>query len=172
MTHTTRQSRGWQFEHKIVKDFSNDGWQCKRMGGLSADNPDEIATCNKKGLMLIIEAKSTVGEYCYMPVEQIERFKEIKNMFRYYPRIYFVFAFKFGSKGKKGKTKYHYKISWHFSHDDLIRLKSIRCDKDGLLKPIRKPEYKDDKMYGFEFYMYMKSYDSIEELKKDLVLER
>jgi len=171
MVYTRRQSRGYVFENKIVESFTGGGWQCRRLGGSSANNPDEIATYNEKGILLIFEAKSTVGQYCYIPVDQIERFNEIKSMFGYYKIKKYIFAFKFGNKKKKGITKYYYYIFTNFTKNDINKLSSIRCDSKGMLKPIpkNKDKYEDNIESNYDYYYIMYRCDSIEELKKDII---
>lgn len=154
LTHHIRQSRGYKFEQKIVQELGIFDWQCRRMGGSSANNPDEIATCNIGGIFVVIEAKSTVGKYAYMPVDQILRFREILQVFHYYPKKYMMFAWKF-SKGKGAKPKYYYHIFQWFNMEELELLSSIRCDDKGMLTPVLKDKRKSKLNYDFFNYMWM-----------------
>jgi Holliday junction resolvase len=163
--HSIRQSRGYNFEYKIVNELNNGDWQCRRMGGSSANNPDEIATYNEKGVIVVIEAKSTVGKYAYMPVDQILRFKEILHMFHYYPRKFMMFAWKF-SKGKGAKPKYYYHIFEHLDSEELELFSSIRCDDKGMLMPVLKDKRKYLNSYSFYYYMWM--VESLFDVRKDL----
>lgn len=165
MTHHIRQSRGYRFEQKIVNDLSCGDWQCRRMGGSSADNPDEIATHNEKGIFVVIEAKSTVGKYAYMPIDQITRFKEILHMFHYYPRRYMMFAWKF-SKGKGAKPRYYYHMFTYLNMEELALFSSIRCDDKGMITPVLKDKHNSKLSYEFYYYMWM--CESLVDVKKDL----
>lgn len=164
--HHIRQSRGYVFENKIVNELSNGDWQCRRMGGSSANNPDEIATFNEKGVIIVIEAKSTVGKYAYMPVDQILRFKDILHMYHYYPRRFMMFAWKF-SKGKGSKPKYYYHVfQQHIDTAELELFSSIRCDEKGILTPV----LKDKRNYKlqYEFYYSMWMCESLHEVRTDI----
>lgn len=130
MTHTLRSARGYRFEKKhIVKELNKDGWICERLGGTSMGMPDEIATNNDRGILLAFEAKSTVGNYCYVPNDQLERCKKIYKMFNYYWTKYIVLAFKFAGIKKYRKLRYYFFILHPPYNFDNIQ--NVRCSYDG-----------------------------------------
>ena len=131
MTHTLRQSRGYRFESYIVKGLNSDNWQCRRLGGSSMGLPDEVATNNDEGILLSIEAKSTVSNWCYVPKDQLERCKTICEMFEYYRAKCIVLAFKFAAKRKGRKLKYYFFIiHTPFTFKNIL---NVSCNYDGTL---------------------------------------
>ena len=172
---TTRRSRGYNFEHKIVQEFSTtttaaDGWQCRRMGGTSTGMPDTVAVNNIHDILLAIECKSTTGNYCYVPVDQLERCNNLLNLFNRYGVKHIVLAFKFsGNKGSR-KLRHYYWVLPEI-HEDLSCLHSLRCDYNGIIMSIDdkilKQKCMRPKQYDFLNY-HSFSTDKIESLKKSL----
>lgn len=168
-----RRSRGYNFEHKIVQEFSTeeeDGWMCRRMGGTSTGMPDTVAVNNIHDVLLAMECKSTIGNYCYVPVDQLERCNNLLNLFNRYSVKHIVLAFKFsGNKGAR-KLRYHY---WALPriHEDLECLSYIRCDYNGNIMAINdkivKQECATPRVYKFlEYYSFRA--DTIESLKSSV----
>jgi len=132
MTHTLRQGRGYRFESYIVDNLNMDDWQCRRLGGSSMGMPDEVATYNDNGILLSIEAKSTVGDYCYIPNDQLERCNKICKMFNFYLSKRIILAFKFAGKPKIRKLKYYFFII--YTPVDFTNIKNISCNYEGTIK--------------------------------------
>ena len=133
MTHTLRQARGYAFERFIVNSFNQSGWTARRLGGSTTDLPDVVATSSSKQMLFSMECKSTIGDACYVPTDQLLRCHEILRMFDVYSWRYIVLALKF-AKSKNSKAK---KLQyWYFVVDDfnnLSNMKSIKCNRAGHL---------------------------------------
>jgi Holliday junction resolvase len=136
-----RRSRGYAYEHGLVERFNAlDGWHARRLGGSSTGLPDIVALNNKEGILLTIEAKSGTSDILYVPKDQIERCKMVRNMFSIYPTRHVIFAFKFMSKKRfrrKNTTVYeqrklieYYKIA-DILLDDVRSLPIVKCTYDG-----------------------------------------
>ena len=133
MTHTLRQARGYAFEKSIVNSFNQSGWTARRLGGSTSDLPDIVATNSGKQMLFSMECKSTIGDACYVPTDQLLRCYDILRMFNVYPWRYIVLAFKFAKPKTKGK-KLQY---WYFVVDDMAGLNNIRtvkCTRSGRLE--------------------------------------
>jgi Holliday junction resolvase len=172
MVHTLRMNRGYKFEKYIIEELNTEGWQARRLGGSSVGLPDIAATNNKESLILAIEAKSTVGKYCSVPQDQIIRCNDLLNLFGVYKNTKIILAFKFGTKGKKGNTIYHFLIIPYINTIILNNIKSINCNKDGFVTIIHNKGFiltdKYDKHYD-EFSIF--TYHNIGQLKKVVIEE-
>jgi len=177
MTHTLRQSRGYNFEYYIVNELNNDGWQCRRMGGSSMGLPDTVATFNAHSILLAIEAKASSDKYCYVPIDQLERCNDLLKFFNTYERRCIVLAFKFRASVSKLKKDngFRRKLRYYFYvipeiHEDLSGLHALRCDYEGNIRCIMKetdPKREYKCAYRFlDYYNYI--YNSLKELKDKL----
>jgi Holliday junction resolvase len=157
MTHTLKMARGYRFEKgHIVKELSKGGWCCERLGGSSMGMPDEVATNNDKGVLLAIEAKSTIGDYAQIPYDQLERCNKICRMFDYYLQKCIVLAFKFAGIPKKRKLRYYFFCI--YTPVDLKNIKNISCNYNGTIRFNGMPK-EDTLSYSI--------HHSIEELKRN-----
>jgi Holliday junction resolvase len=115
-----RRSRGYNFEHRLVKQLNNGDWIARRLGGSSTGLPDIVAVNNKLSILLSIEAKSATGNSIYVPADQLVRCHAITKMFKAYKERHIILAFKFmrikrqmiGGKAiyVPRKTREYYKI--------------------------------------------------------------
>jgi len=125
MTNVKR-SRGYAWEDKVVKIFKEKGFTVYRFGG-----PHQIDVSAHNGKVIIaIECKSTVGNTCLVPEDQIDRCYEWAFSFsKYEPLV--VLAFKFGNKGrgKQRAEKTYFKI-WNMK----MVPRDITCNYDGYCK--------------------------------------
>lgn len=134
-----RRSRGYSFEHLLVRKLNNEYWTARRLGGSSTNLPDIIAVNNLESILLSVEAKSGTGDNLYVPGDQIRRCVEIKEMFSAYKSSHVILAFKFMTKRRirvKGTLSYgsrklreYYKIA-----DKYIKYEfppTIKCNYSG-----------------------------------------
>lgn len=104
-----RRSRGYNFEHRLVKKLNNGDWIARRLGGSSTGLPDIVAVNNRLSILLSIEAKSATGNSIYVPPDQIVRCHAITKMFEAYHEKHIILAFKFMRIKRQviaGKTNY------------------------------------------------------------------
>ncbi len=137
-------SRGYSHEHKIVLDVNKiDGWQCRRLGGSSADLPDIIATNNKESRIIISEFKSLTpaalkrsknlaSSSLYIPQDQAERCVEIAEMFSIYKTRDIVFSFKFSNVQTRKPTYYYFVMEPDYWHLLLNKDAIIKCTSSGV----------------------------------------
>ena len=134
-----RRSRGYNFEHTLVRRLSSGSWAARRLGGSSTGLPDIVAVNNTNGILLTIEAKSGTSDILYVPQDQLMRCMVIRNMFGIYPERHIVLAFKFMSKKRfrrKNQTVYETrKLLEYYKVADIIEkmknLPIIKCTYDG-----------------------------------------
>jgi Holliday junction resolvase len=134
-----RRSRGYSFEHTLVQRFNDKGWHSRRLGGSSTGLPDIVAVNNDAGVLLTIEAKSGTSDILYVPQDQVERCRTIRNMFSVYPERHIILAFKFMSKKRfrrKNKTVYESrKLVEYYKVADIVETMSIlpviKCTYEG-----------------------------------------
>jgi Holliday junction resolvase len=144
MTHTRRQSRGYSHEHKVVLDVNKlDGWQCRRLGGSSANLPDIVATNNKESRIIIAEFKSLTpkalkrsknlaSSALYIPQDQAARCVEMVKMFDIYTTKEIVFAFKFSNVQTHKPVHYYFVVPEAYWFTLLYETAVIRCTSSGM----------------------------------------
>ena len=125
-----RRSRGYSYEHTLVKRLNHGLWVARRLGGSSTGLPDIVAVNNKDATLLSIEAKSGTGDALYVLPDQLHRCLLVRDMFGYYKIKHVILAFKFMRKKRFTRKKQviyekrrlveYYKIA-----DKLNRLDSI-----------------------------------------------
>lgn len=124
-----RKSRGYSWEAEVLKIFKNKNYNAKRFGG-----PHQIdiqAHKDDRSLIISIECKSTVGNYCLVPREQITRCIDWCNDWKLYHTKIVILAFKFGNKktGEQREQRQFLKIwNTHLKPVDVI------CMYDGFCK--------------------------------------
>ena len=79
-----RRSRGYGFETWLVQKFQESGWDARRLGGASTGLPDVVAVNNRTGDLYAIEAKSLRGKSVTIPIDEINRCRDIGHLFFYY----------------------------------------------------------------------------------------
>jgi Holliday junction resolvase len=152
-----RRSRGYNFEHKLVKKLNKGEWMARRLGGSSTGLPDIVAVNNKESLLLSIEAKSGTSSCIYVPGDQIGRCFLITEMFGVYRDKYIILAFKFMRKKRLiigGDIKYQpRKIKEYYK---IIKFKQkptnfpiIKCNYNGDTYTIYKTKIKKVKLKDF-----------------------
>lgn len=153
-----RRSRGYNFEHRLVKQLNAGEWTARRLGGSSTGLPDIVAVNNKDSVLLSIEAKSATSNSIYVPQDQIGRCYIITEMFGTYDNRYIILAFKFMRKKRQviaGKTKYiprktkeYYKIVKFKGKPKHFPI--IKCNYDGDTFAIYGSKIKRIKLKNFE----------------------
>ncbi|VFJ15104.1 resolvase [Candidatus Nitrosocosmicus franklandus] len=153
-----RRSRGYNFEHGLVKRLNNGDWIARRLGGSSTGLPDIVAVNNKLSILLSIEAKSATGNSIYVPPDQIMRCHGITKMFKAYNERYIILAFKFMRVKRQkigGKTIYvprktreYYKII-KFKKIPKV-FPSIKCNYDGDTFAIHNAKIRKVKLKNFQ----------------------
>ncbi len=93
-----RRSRGYSYEHTLVRRLNDGSWIARRLGGSSTGLPDVVAVNNNEATLLSIEAKSGTGDALYVQPDQIQRCLLIRDMFGYYRTKHVILAFKFMRK--------------------------------------------------------------------------
>lgn len=134
-----RRSRGYSYEHSLVKRLNNHSWIARRLGGSSTGLPDIVAVNNKEAILLSIEAKSGTGDALYVQPDQLQRCLLIREMFDYYKTKHVILAFKFMRKKRFTRKKQvvyekrrlveYYKIADKFNR--LERIPIIKCTYGG-----------------------------------------
>lgn len=133
--YTLRQKRGYSFEVKLVADFNEDGWYCRRLGGSSSGLPDVLITNNETSVLYSVECKSRTskdiydkeGKVAIIPPIQIQRCESMLEMFSLYNVRKVVFAFKFNIKKPKVAVFHFFKIH------KMENVKSVICSREGKL---------------------------------------
>lgn len=153
-----RRSRGYNFEHNLVKKLNAHKWIARRLGGSSTGLPDIVAVDNKNSILLSIEAKSASGNSIYVPEDQIQRCYLITEMFKEYNQRYIILAFKFMRKKRqivKGQLKYqprkireYYKII-RFKKKTPNKFPIIKCNYNGDTFVIYEKKIKKIKLKNF-----------------------
>jgi Holliday junction resolvase len=153
-----RRSRGYNFEHNLVKRLNMGEWRARRLGGSSTGLPDIVAVNNKESTLLSIEAKSGTSSSIYVPNDQIDRCFLITEMFGVYSNRHIILAFKFMRKKRLmigGEIKYQSrKIREYYK---IIKFKGkpknfpiIKCNYNGDTYAIYKTKIKKVKLKDFK----------------------
>lgn len=100
-----RRSRGYSYEHTLVKRLNDGLWIARRLGGSSTGLPDIVAVNNKEATLLSIEAKSGTADSLYVRPDQLQRCLMIRDMFGYYKTKHVILAFKFMRKKRFTRKK-------------------------------------------------------------------
>lgn len=135
-----RRSRGYNFEHRLVKKLNKGDWIARRLGGSSTGLPDIVAVNNRLSILLSIEAKSATGNSIYVPPDQIVRCHAITKMFEAYNEKYIILAFKFMRIKRQviaGKTSYVPRKTKEY-------FKIIKFKKTPKIFPVIKCNYEGD----------------------------
>lgn len=153
-----RRSRGYNFEHRLVKQLNSREWTARRLGGSSTGLPDIVAVNNRESVLLSIEAKSATGNSIYVPQDQILRCYKITKMFEVYRERHIILAFKFmrikrqmvGGETKyvPRKTKEYYKIVKFKKMPKIFPI--IKCNYDGDTYAIYNTKIKKVKLKNFQ----------------------
>lgn len=124
-----RRSRGYAWEVAVIEILDKLGFVVCRLGGTTITMPDISAHKDHSKLIVGIECKSTVGNACIVPGEQIQRCIDWCNDWRLYEYKMVILAFKFGNKGtgKQREEKTYLKI-WNFKN---IIPEKLTCHYDG-----------------------------------------
>lgn len=160
MVHTRNQARGYAFENKLVKEFSDsaNGWSARRLGGSSSGLPDVIITNNMTSTLYSVECKSTYGNYAYIQRLQIDRCMDMLDMFSVYENKFVVFAFKFASTKPRTQRYYFFKIQ------DLQNIRTFKCYSSGRVSTAKLEPLKPA---SFEYL----AYDFFGKFKDNIPLE-
>ena len=100
-----RRSRGYSYEHTLVRRLNGGSWIARRLGGSSTGLPDIVAVNNREATLLSIEAKSGTGDVLYVQPDQIQRCMMIRDMFGFYKTKHVILAFKFMRKKRYTRKK-------------------------------------------------------------------
>ena len=146
-----RRERGYRFEKTIVDFFNGPksvDWNARRLGGSSTGLPDVVITNNIKNVVFTVEAKSTVGNVCYIQNDQICRCLDVLDVFSVYRQKNIVFAFKFAKpKTSKGLQYWFFRVE---NNPFMREIKTLKCRFDGKLSYTRKMDW--DFRISFEKY--------------------
>lgn len=152
-----RRSRGYNFEHNLVKKLNLGKWMARRLGGSSTGLPDIVAVNNTESILLSIEAKSGTSNSIYVPDDQIGRCFLITQMFEIYSDRHIILAFKFMRKKRQmidGEIKYkpreikeYYKIIKFKKKPTIFPI--IKCNYNGDTFAIYKAKMKKVKLKDF-----------------------
>ena len=123
-----RRSRGYSWEVQVLEIFEKKGFVVTRLGGTTTTMPDISAHKDNSELIISVECKSTVGNTCLIPSEQIQRCIDWCNAWGLYHYKMVVLAFKFGNKGsgKQREPRQYLKI-WNMHR----RVVDVICGYDG-----------------------------------------
>lgn len=153
----TRHNRGYNFEHKLEKDFNAiEGFHAKRLAPSSISLPDVIATYQSN--LIALEAKATTLHEREIELEQLINGLTILDVFPLYRNKYIGGSFYFSRKSKdyrgrniKRKIKL-YTIIWEkdnferLIHEYGYGVKTISCNYEGLLRFHLHSENRYDKL--------------------------
>lgn len=180
-----RSQRGKRFERDIEDEFNyvknkqtgemvRTNWFAKVLGNASTKLPDLCIVNNIGDIMIAIEAKSTVGNMVYIPLDEIQRCESWVEMLSRYQTRHIVFAFKFGARRSKNskiyntrtQPKYYYFIVKYLTRH-IDSLKHISCDENGTIRITfdRDPDNEGRFMMTDDFMKFEKRCTSITELK-------
>ena len=153
-----RRSRGYNFEHRLVKQLNNGDWIARRLGGSSTGLPDIVAVNNKLSILLSIEAKSAAGNSIYVPPDQLVRCHAITKMFKAYKERHIILAFKFMRIKRQiigGKTIYVPRKTREYYK--IVKFKRIpksfpviKCNYDGDTFAIHNSKIQKVKLKNFQ----------------------
>ena len=170
---TRRQKRGYTFETQLVAEFNKGTWKARRLGGSSSGLPDVGIVNNSESLLYSVEAKSTVYNFCEIPVKQILRCIEFLNLFDIYEKKNVIFAFRFATKKAirsanskvkitRTKPKYYFFIIKEFKK--LKDIEAFTCNSKGSVS-FKIKNFDPLKDYDFDDYVTMDHCTSILDLK-------
>lgn len=173
MVHTRRQARGYNFEVQLVKEFNKGNWKSRRLGGASSGLPDVGIVNNPQSLLYAVEAKSTVYNFCEVPVKQIIRCLGYLDLHSIYKTKNVILAFRFATKRALLAENTLVKITrikpvyYFFIVKEFKRLKEIEaftCNSKGKFG-FKINNFDPEKEYDFDDYVDMEKVTSIHELK-------
>jgi Holliday junction resolvase len=170
---TRRQNRGYTFETQLVKEFNKGTWKARRLGGSSSGLPDVGIVNNTQKLMYAIEAKSTVYNFCEVPVKQIKRCIDYLDMFSVYEKRNVILAFRFATKRailaentlvKITRVKPVYYIFLIKKFYKISDIEAFTCNSKGSIN-VKINNYDSNKIYNFSEYIELECFRSINDLK-------
>lgn len=173
MVHTRRQARGYTFEKQLVTEFNKGNWQARRLGGSSSGLPDVGIVNNEQSILYAIEAKSTVYNFCEVPVKQIVRCLDYLKLHSIYKTKNVILAFRFATKrallAEKTKVKisriqpkYYFIIVKKFKR--LEEVEAFTCNSKGKMT-FKIYDYNPDEYYNFDDFAEVDKVTSINDLK-------
>ena len=173
MVHTRRQARGYTFETQLVTEFNKGTWKARRLGGSSSGLPDVAIINNSESILYSVEAKSTVYNFCEIPLKQIKRCIEFLEIFGAYKTRNVIFAFRFATKRAiraenskvkiiREKPKYYFFIIKEFKK--LKDIESFTCNSKGSIS-FKIKDFDPMKEYDFDDYVTLDHVISIDGLK-------
>lgn len=159
---TLRQGRGYSFEIKLVAEFNEGDWHCRRLGGSSSGLPDLIITNNKESILWSVECKSRTskdihdkeGKISVIPPIQIQRCFSMFDMFSLYKNKSVLFMFKFNIKKPRTAVFHYFKVY------RMRNVKSVTCSREGRLTHTKEEQNKDSNIDYVQYY-------TIDKLKND-----
>lgn len=168
-------ARGYAFETELVKEFNKGKWKGRRLGGSSSGLPDVGITNNDQSLLYAVEAKSTVYNFCEIPVKQIIRCIDYLSLYSIYQKRYVILAFRFATKRSKlspnSKVKitrkvpvYYFFIIKKFKVDLKKEIESFTCNSKGKIA-FKIHNFDENKEYDFDDFVEMDHVTSIADLK-------
>src|SRR5687768_9318734 len=173
MVHTRRQARGYTFETQLVKEFNKGNWKARRLGGSSSGLPDVGIVNNSQSILYAVEAKSTVYNYCIVPVKQIVRCLGYLDLHSIYKTKHVILAFRFATRrallaaNTKVKITRIQPIYYFFIIKEFKKLNEIEaftCNSKGAIS-FKITNYDPKQEYDFDDYAEMERVTSINELK-------
>ncbi len=136
-----RRSRGYSWEVKVLDIFEKKGFVVTRLGGTTVTMPDVSAHKDSSKLIVSVECKSTVGNTCKVPADQIQRCVDWCKEWGLYEDKVVILAFKFGNKGTgKQRVEKQYLKVWNMR----MRSVEVTCGYDGYLKARKKDLWLED----------------------------
>ncbi len=171
--HTRRQKRGYTFETQLVTEFNKGNWKARRLGGSSSGLPDVGIVNNSQKILYAIEAKSTVYNFCMVPVKQIQRCIDYLDIFSLYEKRNVILAFRFATKRAilsentkvkitRDKPVYYFFIVKQFKK--LEDIEAFTCNSKGVIT-FKVHNFDPEANYNFEDYAEIDKVTSISELK-------
>jgi Holliday junction resolvase len=170
---TRRSYRGYTFEKQLVTEFNKGTWKARRLGGSSSGLPDVAIVNNSESIHYAVEAKSTVYNFCIIPVKQIKRCIEYLSMYDLYKKQNVILAFRFATKKAlraenstvkviREKPVYYFFIVKEFKK--LKDIESFTCNSKGHIA-FKIKNYDPLKEYEFDDYADLDKVTSIDALK-------
>lgn len=173
MVHTRSQSRGYSFEVQLVKEFNKGVWKARRLGGSSSGLPDLGIVNNSESILYSVECKSTVYNFCEIPIKQILRCIEFLEIFSIYKTKKVIFGFRFATKRSiraenskikitRNKPQYYFFIIKEFKR--LKEIEAFTCNSKGSIS-FKIKGFDKTKEYDFDDFVEMDHVTSIQDLK-------